>query len=377
MVFAQPGEGKRPAQAKADGETGGTAVHPIGAPRGSNSFAAQRSRPETNSEDGEARLSAELKQMRRQMDQIMRAISPGPARESESHAQVSAPEQARQRLLEIGLDDEVATEVAEAASISLQGVPQGHDWKPFDDDKLGSYDSTPIRSAAIERALKIELAARLPQGPVMRERGATAGIIAFIGPPGAGKTSALAKLAFRISATRMRPVHLISADSCRIGASEQLRTFASILGSSIDFADSPKLVAQAIEANQHKELILIDTPGLSGSDFELLDDLADYLGRQAGIEKHLVLPATMRSKDLGRCLCQYEKFNADRLLFTRLDETDCFGPLYCTAVRSAVPLSFLSAGQQIPEDLEEATQKKVLELLLGAGDEKAAGCAEE
>lgn len=371
VVFAQPGPGQRPGQdgmhEAAAGDSGRTA---IATAYGPGARVSRRDRPARSGGDGEERLSAELKQMRRQMDAIMHAMSLRQSPEAAPTEPGGATAEARCLLLDAGLDDEIATEISEAASVALQG---GSSRTPSD-GAPGKDDAASPATNAVRGALKVELAARLHQAPPMRERGATASIVAFVGPPGAGKTSSLAKLAFRVCEVGTRPIHLISADSYRIGASEQLRTFASILGASIDFADSPKLVAQAIEANQHKEMILIDTPGLSGSDFELLDDLAVYLGGHSGIEKHLVLPATMRSKDLKRCVRQYEGFNADRLLFTRLDETDCFGPLYCTTVRSATPLSFLSAGQQIPEDLEEATEKKVLELLLGVdGSRESAG----
>lgn len=363
VVFAQPGPGQRPEQdGLQEAAADGSGRPPIATAYGPGMRASRRDRAAHSGGDGEERLAAELKQMRRQMDAIMHAMSLRQSPELAPTEQGGATTDARRQLLDAGLDDDIATEITEAASLALQGGA------PAKGDAAKSPNST------IRGALKAELAARLHLAPPTRERGATASIVAFIGPPGAGKTSSLAKLAFRVCEMGTRPIHLISADSYRIGASEQLRTFASILGASIDFADSPKQVAQAIEANQHKETILIDTPGLSGSDFELLDDLAAYLGGHSGIEKHLVLPATMRSKDLKRCLQQYEGFNADRLLFTRLDETDCFGPLYCTAVRSATPLSFLSAGQQIPEDLEEATEKKVLELLLGVdGSQESAG----
>lgn len=376
VVFAQPGSAGRSDQSGADEGGGDSNRLRPGASYGPSVCKPPNNLTARPSEVGEHRLSAEMKQMRRQMDEIMRTMSLRPAPEAEPSTLGTASKMARQILVNAGLDDEISTEIVEAASRSLQDDAKDSCWESPDNGQTENDEGGAVATLRMQQALKSELVSRMPQGPALRERGATASIVAFIGPPGAGKTSALAKLAFRISATRTRPIHLISADTYRIGASDQLRTFASILGASIDFADSPKLVAQAIEASQHAEMILIDTPGLSGSDFELLDDLAEYLGRHAGIEKHLVLPATMRSRDLIRCVQQYEKFNVDRLLFTRLDETDCFGPLYCTAVRSATAVSFLSAGQQIPEDLEEITEKKILELVLGA-DHNATECAEE
>jgi flagellar biosynthesis protein FlhF len=199
--------------------------------------------------------------------------------------------------------------------------------------------------------------------PPLRERSLAAAAVAVIGPPGAGKTTSLVKLALLRSQSASRPIHFISADWHRVGAAEQLRTYASILGAGIDLVDSPRLLAQALEANRDRDTILIDTPGLSGADFEMLNDLADFLGRHNEIEKHLVLPATMRFRDLQRSIRRYQTFQPDRLLFTHLDETDCFGPLCSAALWSGRPLSFLSGGQQIPEDLEAATEDNLMKLL--------------
>jgi len=310
-------------------------------------------------------LSAELAHMRQQMEDIRRALVPHPASLAEHEGASPIQTMARERLLNAGLDAETADSVVTATSDELQELLHTTD------------GATPVSAAEVSRValgaiLGRDLARRTQFPPPVQRRDATADIVAFIGPPGAGKTTSLIKLALITSQASELPIHLISADCYRIGATEQIKTFASILGVSIDFADSPRSLAQAIEANRHKQRILIDMPGLSGSDFELLDDLASYMGSQSDICKHLVLPATMRLKDMKRSLAQYERFGANRLLFTHLDETDSFGPLYCATVWSGKPLSYLSAGQQIPEDFEEATEERVLGLLLGAEQDEAA-----
>lgn len=310
-------------------------------------------------------LSTELMQMRRQMEEIRKALALRPASAVEGENAITIETIARDRLLAAGLDEEVAGSIIGGAIEQLQQLVQCVEGS-------APVDAADVPRSALHAVLGPELARRMQFSSPMQARESTANIVAFLGPPGAGKTTSLIKLALATSQGAERPIHLISADSFRIGATEQMKTFASILGVSIDFVDSPKSLAQAIEANSHKEQIFIDTPGLSGSDFELLDDLASYLGRQSDICKHLVMPATMRLKDMKRCLAQYEKFNAGRLVFTHLDETDSFGPLYCAALWSGKPLSYLSAGQQIPEDLEEATEDRVLGLLLGADQDEAA-----
>ena len=354
VVFSHPGQGAHPAHgSEGIGSAGLTARSREMQHDHSLSALANQS------------LSCELMQMRRQMEEIRKALALRPVSETEPPREATVESIARECLLGAGLEEEVATEVVRAASGELQQLEGGT-------SSSTSVDAEAPPLSRIHAVLEHTLVGQMPCAPAVRARESTADVVAFLGPPGAGKTTSLIKLALLTGQGSARPVHLISADSYRIGASEQIRTFASILGVSIDFVDSPHATAQAIEANRHKERILIDTPGLSGSDFELLDDLASYLGSRNDIVKHLVLPATMRFKDMQRCIAQYARFDANRLLFTHLDETDSFGPLYCASVWSGKPISYLSAGQQIPEDFEEATGIRIPGLLLAAQRERVA-----
>ncbi len=301
-------------------------------------------------------LSLEIMQLRRQMEEIRRSLTvrTSPAAQGED----SPAARAERILLGFGLDEELASSIA----VTVAGAAPAKRRK----SRARANANTEDADAALFQNLRAELGSRLAENPGIRQRGDDAGVIAFIGPPGAGKTTSLIKLAAQLSHTSERPVYIICTDSFRIGAADQMRIYASIMGLGVEFTDRPSLLSQAIAANRHKEMILVDTPGLSGSDFSLLDELAAFLGRRADIEKHLVLPATMRPRDLRRCLRNYERFQPDKLLFTHLDETDLFGSLYSAAATSALPVSFLSAGQQIPEDLSEASNERLLDLLVGA-----------
>ncbi len=333
VIFALPGKKQRPVD---------TAQNVDDAPAGPS----------------ESAVSIELMQVRRQMEEIRRTLATMNVDVAQGESE-SVPCQAQRMLLAAGIDEEVALPLAHAAA-AARGKRRSSRARQSGED---GHDE------ALRRALRTELAQRIVSSPGVRARGEEAGAVAFIGPPAAGKTTALVKLAALLGQDAERPVHIVSADGFRIGAADQMRTYASIMGVSVDFTDRPAAISQILAANSHKQIILIDTPGLSGGDFEMLDGLAAFLAGRKDIEKHLVLPATWRPRDLKRCLRNYERFRPDKLLFTHLDDTDLFGAIYSAAAWSGLPISFFCAGQQIPDDLESASAAKLVDLLFGAEKE--------
>lgn len=192
--------------------------------------------------------------------------------------------------------------------------------------------------------------------------GAARKVAALVGPPGAGKTSALIKLAIQYGIGARRRVQLLTLDTYRIAAAEELQAYAAILGIGCQVIENHATLEQALAEHSQADLILIDTPGLSRNEME--DDLAHAFTKAKTIDIHLVLAASMRSRDLARAAEQYLIFKPDKLLFTKLDETETYGPLVSQSVRLNVPISFLAAGQRIPEDIAPATQDTVLSLLI-------------
>jgi flagellar biosynthesis protein FlhF len=219
-----------------------------------------------------------------------------------------------------------------------------------------------------QRALVDEIESRFTVEAGLGRPGVKPRITALVGPPGAGKTTTLIKLAVNYGLAGRKPVMLLSMDNYRIAAAEQLRAYAGILGVGIEVLDTVAALGQAIEENSGKDLILIDTPGLSHADIggESGDAalLARFLRARPDIDTQLTIPASMKPADAARLVDAYAIFQPQRLIFTRMDETSSHGSILNEAARTGKPVSFFTKGQRIPEDLEEATASRITGLVL-------------
>ncbi|MBE0617782.1 MAG: flagellar biosynthesis protein FlhF, partial [Proteobacteria bacterium] len=160
-------------------------------------------------------------------------------------------------------------------------------------------------------------------------------------------------------------VGLITVDTFRIAAVEQLKTYAKIMGVPIRVALDAAGFRAAVEDLADRQLILVDTAGQSPRDEEALAELLGLFPPEVPVEVHLVLSLTTRARDLERILKHYAGLKPSRLLLTKLDETECHGPLLGLPVVSRLPLSFLTTGQNVPDDIEEATAEAVVRYLAG------------
>jgi len=188
-------------------------------------------------------------------------------------------------------------------------------------------------------------------------------VVALVGPPGAGKTTTIAKLAVREGLAKGRPLQVLDLDDQRIGGGDQLQTICALLGVPYQRLRGPEALVEVLGRAHTPGLILIDTPGLSRQDSTELAVMSLGLGAVATIERHLVLPCTLRFAELTRFWGTFRVCHPTHLLLTRADESLCFGPAWSLAKSINLPLSWMATGRRIPESLVEATPKLLVGLL--------------
>jgi flagellar biosynthesis protein FlhF len=183
----------------------------------------------------------------------------------------------------------------------------------------------------------------------------------FVGPPGAGKTTTIAKIAAQERARTRRPVALVAADGFRPGAVDQLRCYANVLGAPFRAARSASELGAALDAARHPAFV--DTAGRSPSDPELADLIGVFEPRK-NVRTHLVLAANTTPTLANRLLDKFMPFKPSRVVITKLDEAESVLPLFNVLRERALLISFLAMGQRVPEDLERATPASLAAALL-------------
>jgi len=178
--------------------------------------------------------------------------------------------------------------------------------------------------------------------------------VTFIGPPGSGKTTLLVKLAGRLALGRGERVVLASMDFFRVGAVEQLKAYAEILGVPFHLVAAADAVPGLLDAARGAQWLLVDTPGLASGNGERLGQLAAWLGALPGNERHLVLNAAAEAQSALEAIEVYRQVGFDRLAFARLDEARRGGLLLAAAEVAGVPVTYLGIGQDVAQRPEVA-----------------------
>ncbi|MFB3776040.1 MAG: hypothetical protein ACE141_00480 [Bryobacteraceae bacterium] len=309
------------------------------------------------------RLRREVADLRRQMERVRKAVWLSGFHRAPAPPAGCAAADILALLLESDLDAALAQEIAACVEARMTGDPllKAENGPAAAGNRPACLGEEPGK---LRENLTAELERRFSVDASLGCDGDGARIAAVIGPPGAGKTTTLAKLAVTCGLRRRRSVQLYSLDTYRIASSEPLRTYAGILGTGYQALASTQALEQALRGSLRRDLILIDTPGFGPRDMDAAGEIAALFASQPEVDVHLVLPATMKSADLTCAVDRFEMFRPSKLLFTRVDETSTFGPAFSEAARTARPISFLATGQQVPEDLREATKTRVVNLIL-------------
>ena len=190
-------------------------------------------------------------------------------------------------------------------------------------------------------------------------------VVALVGPTGVGKTTTIAKLAANYRLREKRRVGLITVDTYRVAAVEQLRTYADIIDLPMEVVATPREMREAVARMSHLDLILMDTAGRSPRDEVKIQELKSMLGEAEPDDVHLVLSSTAGAKSLLATTDRFADVGATAVLLTKLDEANSLGHLVSLVRECRLPVSYLTDGQNVPDDIQVADRRKLAYLLMG------------
>lgn len=264
------------------------------------------------------------------------------------------------------LERELSQELAEQIIRQVQGTLSA--------DALA--DPSKVRHAILEQIARLipvdDSSGLCPETPDERPR-----TIALVGPTGVGKTTTIAKLAANYKLSRKKNVGLITLDTYRIAAVEQLRTYANIIGVPLHVVVTPEELSDATRRCADCDVVLIDTAGRSQRDDPRLEQLAAYIKAANPHEVHLVLSSTYTQSVLIDTVERFSRIRTDRIILTKLDEAVSFGVLLNVVTKVDKQLSYVTTGQEVPHDIEPGKSQRLASLLLGTDslheEQKGAG----
>ncbi len=194
-------------------------------------------------------------------------------------------------------------------------------------------------------------------------------VFAFVGPSGVGKTTTMAKIASRLVLNEGLDIVIITTDCYRVGSVDQTRRYAELIGVPFVVADKPSTMTAALRTYSRADALFIDTPGLAFEDTktrEHLKSLLDSAGEHVDI--HLLMSAESSPAQMKMIDSRFKGLSPNRLIVTKVDETTQLGGMYNAQVITGLPVTYLTCGQRVPEDLETAMPRHIADLLLGSGE---------
>ncbi|KEI81763.1 flagellar biosynthesis protein FlhF [Clostridium botulinum] len=190
-------------------------------------------------------------------------------------------------------------------------------------------------------------------------------VTVLIGPTGVGKTTTIAKLAGKLSLIDKKKVGLITIDTYRIGAVEQLKTYADIMNIPFKVVFSIKDMEKAIIDLDYCDVILVDTTGRSSKNMMQISELRAFIEKIKEKSVHLVISASTKNKDIETIIKGYSILEYENIIITKLDETSIYGSILTILDKGKKPISFITTGQDVPDDIKEGNKEEIAKIVLG------------
>ena len=191
------------------------------------------------------------------------------------------------------------------------------------------------------------------------------GNVVLVGPTGVGKTTTIAKLAGRLALIEKKKVGLITIDTYRIGAVEQLKTYAEIMNIPFKVVITLKEMEEAINSLSDCDVVLVDTTGRSSKNTMQISELRAFIQKVNSSNISLVISGITKNKDINAILSGYGEINYEDIIVTKLDETTSYGCLYNIVKKSNKPISYITVGQNVPDDIKVPSKDEIIKLILG------------
>lgn len=248
--------------------------------------------------------------------------------------------------------------------LQVQGLANEHIMEignlVFDRMKQDKTDFTEDQQIELIRSWFWDQLHNMPFGGISYQKK----FINVLGPTGVGKTTTIAKIAARALLEEKKKVGFITTDTYRIAAIEQLRTYANLLQAPVEIAYNEEDFRTAIEKLKDLDLIFIDTAGRNYKEAKFVDDLTKLIDFSLEMETFLVLSTTSKEQDMDTIIRQFDKFPINKFIFTKTDETNSVGSIINLMMKYGIGMAYFTDGQEVPEDLTEASFEKVINLLL-------------
>lgn len=191
------------------------------------------------------------------------------------------------------------------------------------------------------------------------------GNVVLVGPTGVGKTTTIAKLAGNLSLVKKKKVGLITVDTYRIGAVEQLKTYAEIMNIHFEVVITIKEMEAAIKKMKDCDVVLIDTTGRSSKNKMQISELRAFVDKANATSINIVISATTKNKDIKTILEGYRILNYDKVIITKLDETSVYGSIYNISRIANKPIRYVTTGQNVPDDIKDFSKDEAIKLVFG------------